>query len=191
MRYFIDTEFIEDGKTIDLISIGIVNEVGESYYAISSEADYGKAYDNEWVRNNVLTQLPGMFLRDTALLGPDNAADSETWLMSADHSDIKRRNKIANEIVAFIDVSETPEFWAYYSSYDWVVLCQLFGAMMDLPHGWPMFCMDIKQLAMMLGNPRLPEQGHGVHNALADARWNAEAYKFLAEHFHENDWINL
>lgn len=26
MRYFLDTEFIEDGKTIDLISIGIVSD---------------------------------------------------------------------------------------------------------------------------------------------------------------------
>ncbi len=28
MRYFLDTEFYEDGKTIDLISIGIVAEDG-------------------------------------------------------------------------------------------------------------------------------------------------------------------
>jgi hypothetical protein len=28
MRYWLDTEFIEDGKTIDLISIGIVAEDG-------------------------------------------------------------------------------------------------------------------------------------------------------------------
>ena len=27
MRYFLDTEFIEDGKTIDLISIGIVRNL--------------------------------------------------------------------------------------------------------------------------------------------------------------------
>lgn len=33
MKYFLDTEFHEDGKTIDLISIGIVAEDGREYYA--------------------------------------------------------------------------------------------------------------------------------------------------------------
>jgi hypothetical protein len=28
MRFFLDTEFIEDGKTIDLVSIGMVKENG-------------------------------------------------------------------------------------------------------------------------------------------------------------------
>lgn len=28
MKYWLDTEFIEDGKTIDLVSIGIVSEDG-------------------------------------------------------------------------------------------------------------------------------------------------------------------
>lgn len=39
MKYFFDTEFIEDGRTIDLVSIGIVCEDGREYYAVSAEAD--------------------------------------------------------------------------------------------------------------------------------------------------------
>ena len=35
MRYFYDTEFLEDGETIDLISIGIVAEDGREYYAVT------------------------------------------------------------------------------------------------------------------------------------------------------------
>ena len=31
-----------------------------------------------------------------------------------------------------------PEFWGYYSDYDWVVTAQMFGTMMDIPKGWPM-----------------------------------------------------
>jgi hypothetical protein len=53
MRYWFDTEFIEDGKTIDLISIGIVAEDGRERYWESSEADHSKA--NDWVRENVLS----------------------------------------------------------------------------------------------------------------------------------------
>jgi hypothetical protein len=31
----------------------------------------------------------------------------------------------------------------------------------------------------MLGNPKLPEQASGHHNALADAQWNRVAHEFL------------
>ena len=56
MRYFYDTEFIEDGRTIDLVSIGVVAEDGREYYAVSTEFDARKA--GPWVRANVLNQLP-------------------------------------------------------------------------------------------------------------------------------------
>ena len=72
-----------------------------------------------------------------------------------------------------------PEFWGYYADYDWVVFCWLFGSMMDLPKGWPMYCRDIKQFCDDIGNPRLPEQGKGEHHALSDAKWNKQAYDFL------------
>lgn len=145
-RVWFDTEFIEDGHTIDLISIGLVREDGATYYAESSECDHAAASD--WVKANVLPHLRGP---------------------------VKPKATIAQEIVAFVGTK--PEFWAYYADYDWVALCQLFGTMMDLPKGWPMFCLDIKQAAHMIGNPRLPEQGKGEHNALADARWNRIAWE--------------
>jgi hypothetical protein len=86
--------------------------------------------------------------------------------------------RIASELRDFIGDSK-PEFWGYYADYDWVVTVQLFGTMMDLPKGWPMWCMDLKQWCYMLGDPKLPEQGKGEHNALADALWNKTAYEFL------------
>jgi hypothetical protein len=147
-RIWMDTEFIEDGRTIDLISIGLVREDGAEYYAESAECDLSKASD--WVRDNVLPHLTG---------------------------DRRPRGIIALEIEDF--VGKKPEIWGYYCDYDWVALCQLYGTMMDLPKDWPMFCLDIKQLCVSLGDPRLPEQGKGEHNALADARWNRAAWEFL------------
>jgi len=38
------------------------------------------------------------------------------------------------------------EFYAYYADYDWVVFCWLFGKMIDLPKGFPMYCRDLKQM---------------------------------------------
>ena len=43
MRYFYDTEFIEDGTTIQLVSIGIVSKRGEEYYAVSTDFEPQRA----------------------------------------------------------------------------------------------------------------------------------------------------
>lgn len=150
MRVWFDTEFIEDGKTIELVSIGMVREDGETYYAECAEADHDRADD--WVRKNVIAHLRG-----------------GSW--------DQPRAVIAKSILAF--AGEKPEFWAYYADYDWVALCQLYGRMIDLPKGWPMFCRDVKQLCVDLGNPPLPKQTGTEHHALEDAIWTRQAWDFL------------
>lgn len=149
-KVWFDTEFIEDGRTIDLLSIGAVREDGAAFYAEFEEADHSKASD--WVKANVLPKLMGGTAR-------------------------MPRHTIAESFAKFC--GEKPEIWAYYADYDWVALCQLFGTMMDLPKGWPMFCRDVKQLCVDRGNPKLPEQT-GEHHALADARWTRQAWEFLS-----------
>ena len=42
-----------------------------------------------------------------------------------------------------------------------------------------MWTNDLKQEAERLGNPQVPEQATGEHNALADARHNREIARFL------------
>ena len=153
-RFWFDTEFYEDGERINLISIGIVAEDGREYYAETDHA-HQLASVNDWLRANVYPHL-------------------------SDGSACRPRKQIADEIVAFC--GDCPEFWAYYADYDWVVLCQLFGRMIDLPKGWPMYCRDIKQIADQYG-VRLPKQEGAEHNALADARWNKLAFdRLLASH---------
>lgn len=170
MRYWYDTEFIEDGKTIDLISIGVVAEDGREYYAISTAFDASKASD--WVKENVLVHLPPRVNPAEALLSEIEA--QRAW---------KNRADIALDLMSFCNREKygKPEFWGYYSAYDHVVLCQLFGAMVNLPKGWPMYTRDIKQWCDSLGNPELPKQGKGEHHALSDARWNRQAWEFLTK----------
>jgi hypothetical protein len=72
-----------------------------------------------------------------------------------------------------------PEFWGYFGAYDWVLMCQLFGTMADLPKGWPMLLLDIKQVAIELGNPPLPPQSSTKHNALDDAVWTRDTHLWL------------
>src|SRR5216684_5450946 len=148
MRIWFDTEFIEDGKTIDLLSIGMVREDGETLYLENLSADLSRA--NDWVHDNVIPHL------DLVQHGV-------------------ARDEIGPKVLAF--VGDAPEFWAYYADYDWVVLCQLYGTMMELPKTWPMFVRDVKQLCADWGNPKLPEQTSQEHNALADALWTKQAWE--------------
>ncbi len=71
-RFFYDTEFIEDGTTIDLVSIGVVDETGREFYAVSTQFDPGKAIP--WVRRNVLDQLPPPAGTRAGVLEPPTAS---------------------------------------------------------------------------------------------------------------------
>ena len=55
-RIFYDCEFIEDGATIELVSLGAVDESGREFYAVSRGFDPMRA--GPWVRKNVLDKLP-------------------------------------------------------------------------------------------------------------------------------------
>lgn len=141
MRYAIDTEFIERGREhpIILISIGIVCEDGRKYYAVSSEFKDDDCSD--WLKCNVLPNL-GEIKRSTI-------------------------DQIRRSILQF--VRDDPEFWAYFADYDWVVFCQIFGSMVDLPSGYPYYCHDLKQEIDRLGLSI--SQDDSVHSALGDAEW--------------------
>jgi hypothetical protein len=157
MKIWFDTEFIEDGRTIDLISIGLVREDGVGLYMENGECDLSRADD--WVKENVISKLDGAKV--------SRAAMREAIL--------KFVNQPREDYPAWsggIHGPGPPEFWSYYADYDWVVLCQLFGRMIDLPPGWPMYCIDFKQWLKEHGDPelrKLPEDR--AHNALADAVW--------------------
>lgn len=147
MRYYIDTEFIERGHEypIELISLGMVREDGASVYQVLSDG-WVAEHAGDWVKANVLP-----------------------YLGSARCS----RADLRNIIRVFMADDPKPEFWGYYCDYDWVVFCQLFGSMVALPKGFPMFCRDVKQVLVERGNPdmkmHVPQLGT-VHNALDDAR---------------------
>lgn len=61
MLVWIDTEFIEDGVSIELLSIGAVREDGATYYAELAGVDTGRA--NAWVREHVLPKLSGQTMQ--------------------------------------------------------------------------------------------------------------------------------
>jgi hypothetical protein len=181
VKLFYDTEFIDDGKTIDLVSIGIVAEDGQEYYAVSSQFDRWKFGTNKWLVENVFPSLPTTWEIPWV---PHAPTETTIILPGLDLRDpaVKTRGEIADEVRRFIQSFNDPQLWAWYGAYDHVVLAQLFGRMIHLPQGIPMFTNDLKQECNRLGNPQVPQQSHGQHNALEDARHNKVIHDFLVEY---------
>lgn len=157
MRVFYDCEFSEAGNTKPIIpiSLGMVREDGEQLYICFK--GFVAADCNEWVRENVLPLLPPR--HDAAWLTQEEA---------------RRR------IVAFC--GDRPQLWANCGAYDHVVLCQLFGAMVNLPKGWPYWTHDLQYLMEVTGTKKadLPDQVGNEHDALADAQFLKQCWDFIA-----------
>jgi len=172
MRIYYDTEFIEDGRTVDLISIGMVAEDGRELYAVNSEMPHRRIRKHSWLMANVVPSLPQPH-------GPWIFDMPKRWLFDYTAPCVKPRAQIAEQVRSFVAVTSAPELWASYGAYDHVVLAQLFGPMADLPDLIPMWTNDLQQEWQRLGQPRLPQQHHGEHNALEDARHNEVIGEFL------------
>lgn len=151
MRFFYDTEFIENGRTVELISIGIVSEAGAEYYACST--DFNPALAGPWVRENVIAQLP--------------KPSESVW---------KSKATIRDEVADFLlggglnSKDERPELWAWVGGYDHFVYAGLFGDMSSMPEGLPRFTHELKQYWEMAGRPWFNQPAEGRHDALVDAR---------------------
>jgi hypothetical protein len=156
MRFFYDCEFIEDGRTIDLVSIGMVDESGREFYAVSTEFDPSRAID--WVRRNVLDKLPA-------------PADPAWRSLTAIRTDLLRY---------LVEPAEPIELWAWMASYDHVALGQLWGDMRALPRVIPRFTHELRQRWEDAGRPALPSAPDDKHDALADARHNLARWRALA-----------
>lgn len=92
---------------------------------------------------------------------------------------------------------ENINLYGYYSAYDHVCFSWLFGKMIDLPNGFPMYTRDLKQeldrknilkaeqkrlgftdLSDLKMHTKYPKQ-ENEHSALFDARFNKQLHEFL------------
>ncbi|HEV3363057.1 MAG TPA: hypothetical protein VG795_02755, partial [Acidimicrobiia bacterium] len=117
VRYWVDTEFQDDGERLHVLSVGVVGEDGREFYAVCADFPFPTA--NQWHHDNTLPLLP--------------ARDDPAW---AD------RATIAERLRDFIGDTQ-PEFWAMCSPWDWLAVVRLFGRVEDLPDGWPMIAFDL------------------------------------------------
>lgn len=174
-KFYFDTEFLEhdvltaDGRKIravELISIGMVDERGRKFYAVSSEFDRAAAEKNAFIRNNVLSQLP-----------PETE-----W---------KPMAQIQKDLFAFIGTQEA-DFYHWQAPHDALLLYDLMAPrafldtrprMMNVRENLHMV-INIGQKFNDAGRPRniLPPRPGNLHDALADAEWNRQADKAIDDY---------
>lgn len=186
MKIYYDTEFLEDGYTIEPISIGMVAEDGRELYAVNRQAPWNRVLNHPWLRENVVPSLPHVV---------DEDLDPDFIVMKLTDPVMHSRREIRDLVQAFLFAGDsTPELWAWCGAYDHVVLAQLFGRMIDLPAGVPHWTNDLAQEHARLGRPEMPEQPEGKHNALADARHLRDSsawlrrYEIECEIAKQNEW---
>ena len=185
-----------------------------------------KQKDNYWIRENVLKPIFNEWMIEyngkIVRLGLPIPLESNEFTYKNFKKWLKLKGKtnkhISTEIKNFVysenresggqivlesfipNIYPEPEFYTYYGAYDWVVFCWLFGKMIDLPKGFPMYSKDLKQILdekvsvfcakeiqdtsfesavkRIKMHKDYPKQTN-EHNVLADARWNLKLYQFL------------
>lgn len=183
MKIFHSVKYLERGPELPIkpISVGMVRDDGEELYVINMDMQLSVVVNSLQIQLNVLPYLP---IRVT---GQASSIMNSVIEWDGEHEDIHRvvaADQMASLVKNFIldyDQEEygKPELWSYYGAVDYVVLCQLFGAMADLPPGLPLYTNDLVQEWNRLGQPATLPASPTEHRAIDDARWNQLAYDEL------------
>jgi len=161
-RFFYDCEFLEDGRRVELISIGVISEDGRDFYAVSTEFDEREA--GPFVRKHVLPHLP--------------SPSDPVW---------RGKDQLREELLEFLSIGRGPiELWAWMGAYDHVAICGLWGAMPELAAPMPRYTRDVRQEWERVGRPTLPARPELAHHALDDARWAKVVWELAMAHGKES-----
>lgn len=129
MNLFFDMEFTGLHQNTTPVSLGIVSEGDKKFYA--EFTDYADDQVDSWIQENVINKL-----RLHRLKKP----------LPGVHTIRGDRFKVRDELKVFLTDFSHAEFWSDVLSYDWVLLCQLFGGAMKLPKNVYTYPFDIATL---------------------------------------------
>lgn len=110
-KIFYDTEFHDDGQTIDLISIGLAAaNSSRAFYGVNLDADWRRISAHPWLVDNVLPHLPGGWVHPDGELRPakptpDQQAEMHVpplWRPDRTHEDCYTRNELARAVRSFL-----------------------------------------------------------------------------------------
>jgi hypothetical protein len=170
-KVFFDTEFTGLHQNTTLISIGLVSESGEAFYAELD--DYDKSQVDEWIQSNVIDKL---HLSQKGLIARANNFEY-----------FGNKNQLARYLEIWLSKFQQVEIWSDCLSYDWVLFCQLFGHAFKIPKNVYYIPFDICTLFKAKGiNPDINREEFAEikdrnqkHNSLWDAQVIQSCYNKL------------
>lgn len=172
MNIYFDTEFTGLHKGTDLISIGLIDENGRTFYAEFN--DYDKNQVNGWIEENVIKKL--LFNDEVKFVKKSDNKNT---------TECKGNKKyIQKLLLEWLDDYQDVQFVSDVCHYDFVLLIDLLSfSALDLPKFICPVCIDINQFiardykitnqaAFYLSREQLAGVDHAEekHNSLFDAK---------------------
>jgi hypothetical protein len=176
LRIFLDTEFTGLHQKTTLISLGIVTENNETFYAEFN--DYDTSQIDDWLKFNIIEKLK--FKNEVDYFNIDPL-----------HSNLEIKADtpfISAYLVNWLDnirKHEKIEVWSDCLSYDWVLFNNLFGGALNIPSFIYYIPFDICTLFKYLkidsdiSREKFANVNGPKHNALHDAIVIKQCYEKL------------
>lgn len=177
-RIFLDSEFTGLHQNTTLISIGLIAETGQTYYA--ELTDYDQTQVNDWVKDNVINKL--------ILDGSTNMAEPEEWVLQGTLKEVKY------SLIEWFKQFDKVEIWSDCLAYDWVLFCQVFGSAFDVPKNICYIPFDICTLFVANGiDPDINREKYAEDRMYADCEntWDMtedEANEWVKKQKHNALW---
>jgi len=181
MKIFFDTEFTGLHQNTTLISIGLITEANQTFYA--EFTDYNNSQVDNWIKDNVISNLK---------------FNKRQPHSTVDQIEIKGNAAIVkSELTTWLNGFRFVELWSDCLAYDWVLFNQLWGHAFNIPKNVSYIPFDICTLFKIKNvDPDIDrEKFVGVienekHNALWDAKIIKACYNKLIEQEKKNKWTS-
>lgn len=184
MKVFFDTEFTGLHKNTTLISLGIVSEFGDTFYA--EFTDYNKKDVDSWIQENVINKLQFNDSLSETIMNLSIIKTIDFEIKGTKEQITDKLKQWLNMICERYDYTKV-EFWSDCLAWDWVLFVDLFGSSFDLPSCVYPYPMDIVTMFRERNiDPDVNREAFvyfcekdDKHNALYDAKIIRDCYDLL------------
>jgi hypothetical protein len=171
IKIFLDTEFTGLHKETTLISIGLIAESGQTFYA--ELTNYDKYQISPWIQENVIKNLT--LLEESYGY---KCYSNESMICKGDTDFVKQ------ELTGWLSQFDSIKIYADVLAYDWVLFCNIFDSALDIPKNIHYIPRDISTIlecmgidpdidrSLLVGNNKLNR-----HNAMDDAMLTKLVYE--------------
>lgn len=134
-KIFFDAEFTGLHQNTTLVSLGLVAETRETFYAEFD--DYDMLQVDGWIRDNVIANLLTL--------------EHEFTTSGIQTQFVGDSNGIAYALRDWLGQFDKVEMWGDCLAWDWVLFCELFGGALNIPQNIYYIPFDISTLFKMRG----------------------------------------